>query len=246
MSVLLLAEMSGNELSIDQTGKAFTAALALGEVTVLCAGMNCHGAAEQAAKLSGVVRVLLADDAIYEHGLAEPLSDLVVSIASDFEHIVAPATSSAKNVLPRVAALLDAMIIPDVVRIIDATTFERPIYAGNALQTIRSSDAKKRTTGYDAAKEDTAAPIDTISAANDPRLSEWVEDIVQASDRPDLTAAKIVVSGGRGLGSKEKFAIIEALCRQIECRCWRLSCSGRCWLRAERLAGWTNRKSCCA
>ncbi len=219
MAVLLLAEIIGCEISIDQTGKAVTAAQALGDVTVLCASSGCGAAAEAAAKLAGVSKVLCADDAAYGNGLAEPISDLIVSLAGDYEHILAPATSAAKNILPRVAALLDVMVISDVTAVIDGATFERPIYAGNAIQTVKSSDATKvvsiRTAGFDAAAETGSASVDSIAAVANPGLSEWVEDKVQESNRPELTSAKIVVSGGRGVGSEESFAIIEALADKL-------------------------------
>ena len=219
MAVLLLAEVNGAELSEDQTAKAVTAAQALGDVTVLCASAGCNGAAEAAAKLDGVAKVLCADDAAYGHGLAEPIADLIVSLAGDYEHIVAAATTSGKNILPRVAALLDVMVISDVTVIVSADTFERPIYAGNAIQTVQTTDAKKvisiRTTGFDAASEGGTAAVESISAAGNPALSEWVEDKVQTSDRPELTSAKIVVSGGRGVGSEENFALIEQLADKL-------------------------------
>jgi electron transfer flavoprotein alpha subunit len=219
MAVLLLAEVNGADLALDATAKALTAAKALGEVTVLCASEGCGGAAEAAAKLDGVAKVLCADDAAYGHGLAEPVAALIVGLAGDYEHIVAPATAAAKNVMPRVAALLDVMVISDVTAIADGATFERPIYAGNAIQTVKSHDAKKvvtvRTSTFDAAGEGGAAPVESIAAAADPGLSAWVEDKVQESDRPELTSAKIVVSGGRGVGSEESFQIIEALADKL-------------------------------
>ena len=219
MAVLLLAEIVGGEISLDQTGKALTAVAGLGDVTVLCASAGCGDAAKAAASLDGVARVLCADDAAYGNGLAEPTADLIVSLAGDYDHIAAPATSSAKNILPRVAALLDAMVITDVTGVVDADTFERPIYAGNAIQTVKSSDAKKvlsvRTAGFDAAGETGSASVDSIAAVANPGLSEWVEDKVQTSDRPELTSAKIVVSGGRGVGSEESFKIIEALADKL-------------------------------
>ena len=151
--------------------------------------------------------------------MAEPTADLIVSLAGDYDHIAAPATTSAKNILPRVAALLDAMVITDVTGVVDADTFERPIYAGNAIQTVKSADAKKvlsvRTAGFDAAGETGSASVESIAAVANPGLSEWVEDKVQTSDRPELTSAKIVVSGGRGVGSEESFAIIEALADKL-------------------------------
>ena len=219
MAVLLLAEIVGGEISLDQTGKALSAALSLGDVTVLCASEDCSAAAAAVAKLEGVKKVLCADDPSYGNGLAEPTADLIISMASDYDHIVAPATSNAKNILPRVAALLDAMIITDVTGVIDAKTFERPIYAGNAIQTVKSNDAKKilsiRTAGFETTSETGSAPIETVSSVANPQLSEWVEDKVQTSDRPELTSAKIVVSGGRGVGSEESFAIIETLADKL-------------------------------
>ncbi|NOR63162.1 MAG: electron transfer flavoprotein subunit alpha/FixB family protein [Rhodobacteraceae bacterium] len=220
MAVLLLAEVNGAELSVDQTAKAVTAAQALGEVTVLCASAGCGGAAEAAAKINGVAKVLCADDAAYGNGLAEPIADLIVSLAGDYQHIVAPATTDGKNILPRVAALLDVMVISDITGIVSADTFERPIYAGNAVQTVQSVDAKKvisiRTTGFEAAGEGGSASVESIAAAGNPDLSEWVEDKLQTSDRPELTSAKIVVSGGRGVGSEENFALIEQLADKLQ------------------------------
>jgi len=219
MAVLLLAEIVGGEISLDQTGKALSASSSLGDITILCASAGCAAAAAAVAKLEGIKKVLCADDPSYGNGLAEPTADLIVSMASDYDHIIAPATSNAKNILPRVAALLDAMVITDVTGVIDAETFERPIYAGNAIQTVKSNDIKKilsiRTAGFEAPSETGSASIETISAVANPQLSEWIEDKVQSSDRPELTSAKIVVSGGRGVGSDESFAIIEALADKL-------------------------------
>jgi electron transfer flavoprotein alpha subunit len=219
MAVLLLAEVTDGQLNTDATSKAVTAAQALGEVTVLCAGARAADAGAQAATIDGVARVLVAEDATLGHRLAEPTAALVVSLAGGFSHIVAPATTDAKNILPRVAALLDVMVIPDVVGVVDADTFERPIYAGNAVQTVRSSDPVKvlsvRTSTFEAAGTGGSAPVEPVGAAENPGLSEWVEDKVAASDRPELTSAGIVVSGGRGVGSQEQFAIIEALADKL-------------------------------
>ncbi|MEM8631546.1 MAG: FAD-binding protein [Pseudomonadota bacterium] len=219
MAVLLLAEVTDGELSLDATAKAVTAAQVLGDVTVLCAGANAAEAGNAAAKIDGVSKVLVAEDASLGHRLAEPTAALIVSLAGDYDHIVAPATTDAKNILPRVAALLDVMVISDVSGVVDADTFERPIYAGNAIQTVKSSDAKKvvsfRTSTFDAAGEGAPAPVETIGAADNPGLSEWVEDKVAESDRPELTSAGIVVSGGRALGSEEQFAIIEQLADKL-------------------------------
>lgn len=219
MAVLVLAEINGAELAMDATSKAVTAAKAMGDVTVLCASADSGGAAEQVAKLDGVSRVLCADDASYGNDLAEPVASLITSLAGDYSHIVAPATTSGKNILPRVAAMLDVMVISDISAVVDADTFERPIYAGNAIQTVKSSDATKvvsvRTSTFDAAGEGGSASVETISAVDNPGLSEWVEDKVSGGDRPELTSAGVVVSGGRGVGSEEDFAIIEALADKL-------------------------------
>ena len=219
MAVLLIAEVTGGALAMDATAKAVTAAAMLGDVTVLCASAGCGGAASEAASIAGVSKVLCADDAAYGNGLAEPIADLIVSLAGDYEHIVAPATANAKNVLPRVAALLDVMMISEVTAIVDGKTFERPIYAGNAMQTVASVDAKKvmtvRTSTFEAAEDGNSAAVEKISAAANPGLSAWVEDKVAETDRPELTSAGIVVSGGRGVGSQEQFAIIETLADKL-------------------------------
>ena len=143
MAVLLLGEVTNGELSVDATAKAVNAVKGLGDVTVLCAGSSAKAAGEAAAKIDGVARVLVAEDALYGHRLAEPTAALLVSLAGDYSHIAAPATTDAKNVMPRVAALLDVMVISDVSKIVDADTFERPVYAGNAIQTVLSSDPNK-------------------------------------------------------------------------------------------------------
>ncbi len=219
MAVLLLGEVTDGHLSVDATAKALTAAKMLGEVTVLCAGARAAEAAQDAAKLDGVKKVLCAEDPSLGHRLAEPTAALIASIAGDYSHIVAPATTDAKNVLPRVAALLDVMVISDVSGVIDADTFERPIYAGNAIQTVKSSDGKKvvsiRTSTFDPAGQGGSAAVETIAAAANPGLSAWVEDKVATSDRPELTSAKIVVSGGRGVGSQSDFALIEKLADKL-------------------------------
>jgi electron transfer flavoprotein alpha subunit len=219
MAVLLLAEVTNGELSVDATAKAVTAAVQLGDVTALCCGAHAAAAGAAAAKIAGVARVLVAEDPSLGHRLAESTAALIVSLAGDYDHIVAPATTDAKNVMPRVAALLDAMVISDASGVVDADTFERPIYAGNAVQTVKSRDAKKvvtfRTSTFEAAGEQAAAAIETISATANPGLSEWIEDKVAASDRPELTSAKVVVSGGRGVGSEENFALIEALADKL-------------------------------
>lgn len=219
MAVLLLAEVNDGELAMDATAKAVTAARALGDVTVLCAGGSAAEAGAAAATIEGVSKVLISEGPSLAHRLAEPTALLIQSLAEGYSHVVAPATTDAKNILPRVAAMLDVMILSDVVAVIDADTFERPIYAGNAIQKVRSKDATKvitfRTSTFDAAPLGGNAPIETVPAPEDPGLSEWVEDKVAESDRPELTSAKIVVSGGRGVGSKENFEMIEKLADKL-------------------------------
>ncbi|QJF50158.1 electron transfer flavoprotein subunit alpha/FixB family protein [Roseobacter ponti] len=219
MAVLLLAEINDGELAMDATAKAVTAAQALGDVTVLATGATCSAAAAEAATIQGVAKVLCAEDPLYGKRLAEPVADLIVSLSGDYSHIVAPATTDAKNIMPRVAALLDVMVISDATAVVDADTFERPIYAGNAMQTVKSVDAKKvitfRGSTFDAAAAGGSASVETIGAAADPSLSEWVEDKVAESDRPELTSAGVVVSGGRGVGSEEDFALIEKLADKL-------------------------------
>jgi len=209
MAILLLADHDNATLS-DQTAKALTAASKLGsDVHVLVAGAGAKAAADQAAKLSGVTKVLLADDQGLANNLAEPLAALIVSLAGNYDAIVAAATSVGKNVAPRVAALLDVAQVSEIIEVVSPDTFKRPIYAGNAIQTVQSSDAKKvitvRTASFAAAPEGGSATVETVAAAADPGLSRHVGDALSSSDRPELTSAKIIISGGRALGSSEKF-----------------------------------------
>ncbi|MDE0969093.1 MAG: FAD-binding protein [Octadecabacter sp.] len=219
MSVLLIAEVVNGELSMDATAKALTAAKSLGAVTVLCAGSACQVAASDAAKLDGVSKVLCVSDDAYGHDLAEPMADMIISLASDYSHIVAPSTAASKNIMPRAAAMLDVMIISEVVEVVDSETFVRPIYAGNALQTVKSTDATKvmtiRTATFDAAGMGGSATIEEIESAGNSGLSEWIEDKVATSNRPELTSAGIVVSGGRGVGSEDDFKLIESLADKL-------------------------------
>jgi electron transfer flavoprotein alpha subunit len=209
MTTLLLAEHD-NKTVKDATAKALTAAKALGgDVHVLIAGKDCKGAADAAAKLDGVAKVLMADAAPYAHAVAEPLAALIVSLAGAYDAIVAPATTTGKNVMPRVAALLDVMQISEITKVIAPDTFERPIYAGNAIQTVKSSDAKKvitvRTSTFQAAGAAGSAAVETVAAAADPGLSNFVGEELSKSDRPELTSAKIIISGGRAMQSRENF-----------------------------------------
>jgi electron transfer flavoprotein alpha subunit len=209
MPVLLVAEHDNRGLK--DTPKALTGAKQLGsEVHVLVAGHACREAAEAAAKLDGVAKVLLADAPALEHHLAEPAAALIVSLAGPYEAIAAPTTSSGKNIMPRVAALLDVMQISDVIKVSGSDTFERPIYAGNAIQTVRSHDQKKvvtlRSTAFEAARASGgSAPIEPVQVPADPAISSFVGEELSKSDRPELTAAKIVISGGRAMQSRDNF-----------------------------------------
>ena len=218
MAVLLLADVNEGSLSTDAVAKVLAAVSGLGEVHVLVAGQGGDAAAAEAAKLDGVSKVLFAGDHAYCHGIAESTAALIVSLAPAYDHICGAATAFAKNVMPRVAALLDVMVISDVTAVVDGSTFERPIYAGNAIQTVKSGDAKKvftvRTAAYTAVGMGGAAPVEAVSGPV-AEGSSWVEDRVAASDRPELTSAKIVVSGGRGVGSKESFDLIEGLADKL-------------------------------
>src|SRR6195952_3898384 len=210
MTTLLIAEHDNASVK-DSTNKALTAAAALGaEVHVLIAGENAKAAADAAAKLAGVKKVLLADNAAYAHDLAEPLAALIVALAPGYDAFVAPATSRFKNVMPRVAALLDVMQVSEIIKVVSPDTFERPIYAGNAIQTVKSKDAKKvitvRTSTFAAAaSEGGSATIENAAAAADPGLSTFVGGEGAKSDRPELASAKIIVSGGRAMQSRENF-----------------------------------------
>ncbi len=209
MAVLVVADVHGNSID-DSTHKTVTAALAIGgDVDILIAGEGAGDAAAQAASIAGIRKVLHADDAAYAHRIAEPLADLIVKLASDYDAILKTAATTGKNVMPRVAALLDVMQISEIVAVEAPDTFVRPIYAGNAMLTVKSNDAKKvitvRTTGFAAAEEGGAATIEKVEAAGDPGLSSFVGEELTKSDRPELAGAKIVISGGRALGSYENF-----------------------------------------
>jgi electron transfer flavoprotein alpha subunit len=209
MAILLIAEHDNQSLS-DQTAKALSAAQKIGsDIDVLVAGSGAKAAAAAASKLAGVRKVLLAESAELENRLAEPLAATIVGLAGDYDTIIAPATTSGKNVMPRVAALLDVMQISEIIDVVSPDTFKRPIYAGNAIQTVQSTDAKKvitvRTASFAAAGEGGSAPVESVGAAADPGLSSFVENKLSGGERPELTSAKIIISGGRALGSSEKF-----------------------------------------
>ncbi|TBD70503.1 electron transfer flavoprotein subunit alpha/FixB family protein [Rhizobium ruizarguesonis] len=209
MAILLLADHDNASLS-DQTAKALTAATKIGgDIHVLVAGKAAKAAADAAAKLAGVSKVLLAESDELANNLAEPLADLIVSLAGSYDTILSAATSVGKNVLPRVAALLDVAQVSEIIEVISSDTFKRPIYAGNAIQTVQATDAKKvitvRTASFAAAPEGGSAAVEAIPAVSDPGLSTFIGDALSNSDRPELTSAKIIISGGRALGSAEKF-----------------------------------------
>jgi len=209
MAILLIAEHDNQSLS-DQTAKALSAAQKISaDIDVLVAGNGARAAADAAAKLAGVRKVLLAEAAELENRLAEPLAATIISLAGNYDTIVAPATTSGKNVMPRVAALLDVMQVSEIVEVVAPDTFKRPIYAGNAIQTVQSGDAKKvitvRTASFQAAPEGGRAPVETVAAAANPGLSSFVKNRLSGGERPELTSARIIISGGRALGSSEKF-----------------------------------------
>ncbi len=209
MAILLFAEHDNATLS-DQTAKALTAALAIGgDVDVLVAGKGATAAADAAAKLKGVRKVLLAESDALENRLAEPTAALLTGLAGSYDTVIAPATTSGKNVLPRVAALLDVAQVSEIIEVVSPTVFKRPIYAGNAIQTVETTDAKKvitvRTASFAAAGEGGSAAVESIDVGNDPAVSKFVEAKISGGDRPELTSAKIIISGGRALGSAEKF-----------------------------------------
>jgi electron transfer flavoprotein alpha subunit len=220
MAVLLIAEHSNTALGA-ATAKALTAAKGLGgDIAILIAGHDCAAAAEAASKLEGATKVLVADAPHLANGLAEEVAATVVSLAGPYDAIVAPATASGKNILPRVAALLDVMQISDITKVIAPDTFERPIYAGNAIQTVKSGEAKKvitiRTSSFAAAPEGGTAPIESVTAAPSTGLSSFAGAELTKSDRPELTAAKIVISGGRGMGNGENFKkLIEPVAERL-------------------------------
>ena len=210
MAILVYAEHDNKELKKATLNTVTAASKIGGDIVVLVAGLGCEAVAEQAAKVAGVSKVLCASNAAFEHQLAENVAKLVVSLAGDYSHIVAPATTTGKNFLPRVAALLDVNMLTDVTAVIDAETFERPIYAGNAIATVKDTESKKiitvRATAFDAAAaEGGAASIEQVSAGEDAGKSKFVGEELAKSDRPELTAAEIVVSGGRALASGENF-----------------------------------------
>ncbi len=219
MAVLLIAEHDNHSIK-DATHKALTAAAQIGgDVHVLVAGNKADAAAKHAAKLSGVAKVLHVESSALERPLAEPIAAVIVALACSYDHIVAAATTNGKNFMPRIAALLDVMQISDISEVKSADTFVRLIYAGNAVQTVQSTDAKKiitvRTASFTATGEGGNAAIEKVSGAADPALSKYVSENLTQSDRPELTSAKIIVSGGRGMQSGENFKMLEAVAKKL-------------------------------
>ena len=224
MAILVIAEHD-NAVLKPSTLNTVTAAKELanhgaGDITVLVAGADCQAAAEAAAKVDGVAKVLLATDASLGHGLAEPLADQIHAVAEGYSHILAPASTFGKNALPRLAALLDVQQISEISEVIDADTFVRPIYAGNALATVKSKDNTKvitvRTTAFDGAPTgSSAAPVESVSAVSDAGQSAFKSMTESGGDRPELTSAQIVISGGRGLGSGENFGLLEPIADKL-------------------------------
>nr|WP_136252344.1 FAD-binding protein [Ningiella ruwaisensis] len=219
MTVLVYAEHD-NEVLKPETNKLVTAAKAVGDdVTVLVAGQQCEAVAQAAAKLSGINKVILANDAVYGHQLPENIADLVVSLASGYTHIFAAATTTGKNFMPRVAALLDVAQISDIIAVESADTFVRPIYAGNAIATVQSSDSVKvvtvRASAFDAVSDDGNAEIETIDNAIKSEKSRFLNAELTESERPELTAADVIISGGRGMQNGENFALLNGIADKL-------------------------------
>ena len=219
MNTLVIAEHD-NQTIADATKKALSAATALGnEIHLLVAGENCADAVADAANIDGVAKVLKADDAAFAKLLAEPLADLVVSLADGYSAIITAATTNGKNFMPRIAALLDMPQLSDITAVIDANTFERPIYAGNAIQTVKVSSPTKimtvRATAFPLVSEGGSASIEDLTSTGDKGISEYVGEELTVSDRPELTSAKIVISGGRGMQSGDNFTILEGVADKL-------------------------------
>jgi electron transfer flavoprotein alpha subunit len=220
MSTLVIAEHDNNSLKT-ATLNTVAAAQAMGaDIDILVAGGSCGGAAEAAAAVPGVGKVLVADNAAYEHQLAENVSLLIADVGAGYDNIIAPATSNCKNTMPRVAALLDVAQISEITSVESADTFQRPIYAGNVIATVQSADAKKvitvRTTAYDAAPaEGGSATVEAVDAVHDAGISAFVKEEVAVSERPELTSAGVVISGGRGMQNGENFKLLEGIADKL-------------------------------
>ncbi len=219
MTTLLIAEHDNNNIS-DSVRKAITAAKEIGEtVDILVAGKDCNSVADEAAKISGVNKVLICDNEIYSKHLAEPYADLIVSLAGNYNTFIAPAATTSKNYMPRVAALLDVPQVSDIISVIDNQTFEHPIYAGNAIETVKLLSEKKvitvRATAFQASEDQEAVDIEVIDSAANPGLSEYISEELTESDRPELTSAKIIISGGRGMQSGDNFTLLETIADKL-------------------------------
>ena len=219
MTTLLIAEHNNNILA-DANKKAMDAATKIGEdIHILVAGKDCASIANDASKIEGVSKVLLCDDEMYQNHLAEPYADLIVSIADNYNTIMAIATTTGKNFMPRVAALLDIPQISEIINVIDSETFERPIYAGNAIQTVKSINDKKiitvRAPSFQSVGDQDSSPIENINSGENKNLSEHISDELTKSDRPELTSAKVIVSGGRGMQSGDNFVLLEGVADKL-------------------------------
>ncbi|WP_166839437.1 electron transfer flavoprotein subunit alpha/FixB family protein [Rheinheimera pleomorphica] len=219
MAILIIAEHNNQSLK-SETHKVVQAATAIGgEITLLVAGANCQAVADEAATIAGVNKVLLADNAVYQHQLAENVAKLVAELGADYSHILAAATTTGKNFLPRVAAMLDVAQISDVIAIESADTFVRPIYAGNAIATVQSADRIKvltvRPAAFRAAPTGNSAPVEAITGAHDAGVSTFISEELTKSERPELTAARVVISGGRGMQNGENFALLNGIADKL-------------------------------
>ncbi|MEZ8132533.1 MAG: electron transfer flavoprotein alpha subunit [Polaribacter sp.] len=220
MSILIVAEHDNSTLNVATLNSVTAAGVIGGDVHILVAGHGCSAVADQAAQVMGVAKVLLADSAAYAHALAENVALLVANLGAGYSHILATSTSNAKNIMPRAAALLDVQAISDISAVVDADTFKRPIYAGNVIATVKSSDAIKvivvRGTAFDACPaEGGAAAIEAVTGEHDAGKSSFVSEAVAKSDRPELTAAEVVISGGRGMGNGENFALLDGIADKL-------------------------------
>lgn len=219
MSILLIAEHDNAELKLDTLKTASAAAQIGGDVHILVAGLGVDGVAAEAAKISGVSKVLVADNAAYEHGLAENLAPMVAELATDYSHILAPATTTGKNYMPRVAALLDVEQISDIISVESSDTFKRPIYAGNAIATVQSEYAKKvvtvRSAAFDKAELTGSAGVVAVASVTDAGISSFVKQELTESERPELTAAGVVISGGRGMQNGENFQLLDGIADKL-------------------------------
>lgn len=219
MAILIIAEHDNSTLK-GATLNTVTAATQMGqELHLLVAGCDCQSVADEAAQISGINKVLLADNPVYTHQLAENMAQLIIELSEGYSHILAPATSNGKNILPRVAALLDVGQISDITAVESADRFQRPIYAGGAIATLQSLDAVKvitvRSTAFEAAATDNSAPIEAVELQIENTLSSFVSEEIAQSDRPELTAAKVVIAGGRGMGNSENFSLLEQVADKL-------------------------------